>query len=141
MRSQHCFSSAAAAGWAAPELTAYHDDTPCSLTSPYGQVYLRGGYSLFMGAKLVSNTIFHVAEEIAAPSYLRYATFPGATVVDAHGRERQVVAQRYNCYQTGIRRRLDRMEAIFEDAGVLETLPWALPLAAAAGARQRRAGG
>lgn len=118
-RSRHPFSSAAAWGRAARELTAYHDTTPCSLTSPYGQVYLRGGYSLFMGTGLSCNTIFHVAEEIAGLPYMRYASFPDAVVIDEQGCERRLTAWRYNCYQTGIRRHLARMEEAFHEAGAL----------------------
>jgi aminoglycoside 3-N-acetyltransferase len=118
-RSHHPFSSAAAWGHAARQATAYHDGTPCSLTSPYGQVYLRGGYSLFMGVGMASNTVFHVAEEIAAPAYLRLATFPDAVVVDEDGIERRVHASRFNCYQTGIRRHLERMADVFAAAGTL----------------------
>lgn len=118
-RSHHPFSSAAAWGWGARELCAHHDGLPCSLTSPYGQVYLRAGYSLFMGAGLACNTVFHVAEELEGPSYLRYAVFPDVMVVDEQGIQRRVTARRYNCYQTGIRRHLERMESIFDQAGVL----------------------
>lgn len=49
-RSRHPVNSAAAVGWAGDELTRYHTDTPCGLTSPYGQVYLCGGWCLFLGA-------------------------------------------------------------------------------------------
>jgi len=118
-RSHHPFSAAAAWGWGARELTAHHDGLPCSLTSPYGQVYLRAGYSLFLGTGLGCNTIFHVAEELEHPPYLRYAVFPDAVVVDDGGRSQRVTAFRYNCNQTGIRRHLERMEGVFQAEGVL----------------------
>ncbi len=116
-RSLHPTSSAAAIGWAADELTRHHLDTPCGLVSPYGQVYLRGGWCLFMGATWGSNTMFHVAEEIAGLEYLRYATFPDARLIDETGVERVVTFRRYNCYQTGVKRDLVAMGPRFEAAG------------------------
>lgn len=121
-RSHHPFSSAAVWGWAAEEMVGFHDGLPCSLTSPYGQVYLRGGCSLFMGAPLTSNSMFHVAEEIEKPRYLRYAVFPDSVVIDERGCEHRVTSYRYNCHQTGVRRQLGRMEAVFHEAGVLSEL-------------------
>lgn len=118
-RSHHPTSSAAAIGWGAKEMTAHHTDTPCGLTSPYGQVYLRGGWCLFLGAKWGSNTMFHVAEEIVMPEYLRFAEFRDAVLVDEDGIRSTVAFRRYNCYQTGVKRDLSKMGPIFEAAGVV----------------------
>ena len=118
-RSHHPTSSAAAIGWAAKEITSHHDDTPCGLTSPYGQVYLRGGYCLFMGAPWTSNTMFHVAEEIASAPYLRMAEFRDAILVDEEGVQHTVSFRRYNCYQSGVRRDLAGMGARYEAQGVV----------------------
>lgn len=121
-RSHHPTSSAAAQGWAAEELTRYHTDTPCGLTSPYGQVYLRGGWCLFLGAPWSSNTMFHVAEEIASPAYLRFAEFRDAILIDEARCQHTVSFRRYNCYQTGVRRDLAAIGERFEAAGVVRQL-------------------
>lgn len=118
-RSRHPTSSAAAWGWAAEELTGYHTDTPCGLLSPYGQVYLRGGGCLFLGAPWGSNTMFHVAEEIALPSYLRFAEFRDAILIDECRRRHTVSFRRYNCYQSGLRRDLTVVGEHLEAAGVV----------------------
>lgn len=118
-RSTHPTSSAAAVGYASKEITGWHGKTPCSLTSPYGQVYLRGGHCLFLGATFGSNTMFHVAEELVKPAYLRMAAFSDAIVVDELGRESTVEFSRYNCYQTGLKRDLNALEPIFEKAGAV----------------------
>ncbi len=118
-RSHHPTGSAAAVGWGAEQLTRYHKDTPCDLLSPYGQVYLRDGYSLFLGAPWSSNTMFHVAEELAMPSYMRFAEFRDATLVDEDRAIHKVAFRRYNCYQSGVRRDLASMGPVFEKAGVV----------------------
>lgn len=118
-RSHHPTSSAAAIGWAAGEMMAYHNDTPCGLLSPYGQVYTRGGWCLFLGAKWSTNTMFHVAEEIVMPKYLRFAEFRDAVLIDENGSRSTVAFRRYNCYQTGVQRDLSKMGPVFEAAGVV----------------------
>jgi aminoglycoside 3-N-acetyltransferase len=118
-RSHHPTGSAAAIGCGAEQLTRYHKDSPCDLLSPYGQVYLRDGYSLFLGAPWSSNTMFHVAEELAAPNYMRYAEFHDATVIDENRVLHAVSFRRYNCYQSGVRRDLGSMGPVFEAAGVV----------------------
>lgn len=118
-RSHHPTASAAAIGWGAEQLTRHHLDTPCSLLSPYGQVYMRDGYSLFLGAPWSSNTMFHLAEELAMPNYLRFAEFRDATVVDEDRAIHKASFRRYNCYQTGVRRNLQAMGPVFEAAGVV----------------------
>jgi len=118
-RSLHPTSSAAAIGWAADELTRYHTDTPCDLPSPYGQVYLRGGYCLFLGVTWSCNTMFHVAEEIAMLPYLRFATFNDGIVIDHSGNRRIVTFRRYNCGQSGVRRNLLAMGPYYEAAGAV----------------------
>jgi aminoglycoside 3-N-acetyltransferase len=120
-RSHHPTSSAAAWGWAADELTRHHTDTPCGLASPYGQVYLRGGWCLFLGAPWTSNTMFHVAEELVMGPYLRFAEFRDATVVDEDGRTETVAFRRYNCYQSGVRRDLEAVGARLEADGLVRT--------------------
>ncbi|HEY3298128.1 MAG TPA: AAC(3) family N-acetyltransferase [Armatimonadota bacterium] len=118
-RSMHPTSSAAAVGYASREITAWHGKTPCGLTSPYGQVYLRGGYCLFLGATFSSNTMFHVAEEIVMPRYLRTAVFPDATVIDENDVSSMVEFVRYNCYQSGVQRDLEKLEMHYESAGAV----------------------
>ena len=118
-RSHHPTGSAAAVGWGAEQLTRFHKDTPCDLLSPFGQVYLRDGCSLFLGAPWSTNTMFHVAEELAMPDYMRFAEFHDAVVVDEDGERRQVAFRRYNCYQSGVKRDLASMGPIFEAAGVV----------------------
>lgn len=118
-RSHHPTSSAAAIGLHARDVTEHHKDTPCGLGSPYGQVYQRGGWCVFLGAKWSSNTMFHVAEEIAMPEYLRFAEFRDAIIVDESGGRSTVAFRRYNCYQTGVQRDLAKMGPIFEAAGVV----------------------
>jgi len=120
-RSHHPTSSAAAIGCAAEQVTGCHGDTPCGLTSPYGQVYQRGGWCLFLGAPWSTNTMFHVAEEIAMPRYLRFAEFRDAVVIDEAGKPCTVSFRRYNCYQTGVKRDLSRMGPRYEGAGVVRT--------------------
>lgn len=118
-RSLHPTESAAALGFAAEEITRHPGETPCGLTSPFGQVYLRGGKSLFLGAPWTTNTMFHVAEEIVMPAYLRMAEFRDATVIDAEGVARRVAFKRYNCYQSGVKRDLAALEKHFVAAGVV----------------------
>ena len=118
-RSHHPLSSAAAEGRAAEELIRYHDDTPSNLPSPYGQVYLRGGWCLFIGAPWESNSMFHVAEELVMPPYLHIAAFRDATVIDENGVSHTVSFRRYNCYQTGVIRNLAAMGPHYEAAGAV----------------------
>ncbi len=118
-RSHHPTGSAAAIGWGAEQMTSYHLDTPCDLLSPFGQVYLRDGYSLFLGAGWASNTMFHVAEELAMPNYLRFADFRDATVIDENGVPHPTSFRRYNCGQAGVKRDLALMGPVFEAAGVV----------------------
>lgn len=119
-RSLHPTSSAAAIGWAADEITRHHGATPCGLTSPYGQVYLRGGSCVFLGAKFTSNTMAHVAEEIADLPYLRIAEFRDALLTDEQGVEHQIAFKRYNCYQSGVKRDLAAFEALYRAAGAVK---------------------
>ena len=118
-RSHHPLSSAAAEGWAAEEMIRYHTDTPADLPSPYGQVYLRGGWCLFLGAPWDSNTMFHVAEELVMAPYLHMAQFRDGKLIDEHGVTHIVTFRRYNCYQTGVIRDLNKMGARYEAAGVV----------------------
>lgn len=118
-RSHHPTSSAAAIGWGVEQMTRWHGLTPCGLTSPYGQVYLRNGKCLFLGAKWSTNTMFHVAEELAGLPYLRYAEFADALLIDERGQQHTVTFRRYNCYQSGVRRDLEAMGPIYEASGVV----------------------
>ena len=118
-RSHHPTSSAAAIGRGADVLTGYHIDTPCGLTSPYGQVYLRDGWCLFLGTAWHSNTMFHTAEEIAMPAYLRMAEFRDTTLIDEEGVPHAVAFRRYNCYQSGVQRDLEKMGSLYEAAGAV----------------------
>lgn len=63
--------------------------------------------------------MFHVAEEIAAPAYLRFAEFRDATVIDEKGVAHTVTFRRFNCGQTGLRRDLGAMAELFEAAGAV----------------------
>lgn len=119
-RSLHLFSSAAARGKKADHMTSFHDTTPCSPESPYGKVISEGGYVLFLGAGFGSNTLFHVAEEHVNPPYMRYKTIGDARIVDMEGRIHIRDMTRYDCYQTGISRKLELMEPVFEKSGVLK---------------------
>ncbi len=118
-RSHHPVSSAAAEGWGAEVIARYHSETPCGLMSPIGQVYLRGGWCLFMGAPWASNTMFHVAEELVMPTYLNLAEFRNARLIDEQGAEHTVSFKRYNCYQGGVIRDLEAMGPRYEEAGAV----------------------
>lgn len=119
LRSRHPLSSGAAMGQAADELTRYHLDTPADLLSPYGQVYLRGGWCLFLGAPWNSNTMFHVAEELVQAPYLSFAQFHNAQMIDTDGQKHVVTFRRYNCYQSGVIRDLDAMAPHYEKSGIV----------------------
>ena len=118
-RSMHIVSSAAALGQDSLFLTQYHDDTPCGPGSPYWKLIERGGYSLFIGVGFGSNTLFHAAEETVNPAYLRYKTISNARMRDMEGSEFIRDYRRYDCYQAGVIRHLDRMGPVFRDRGVL----------------------
>lgn len=119
-RSRHPLSSAAAFGPDADFLTEGHADTPCGPQSPYRKVLELGGGCLFLGAGMKSNTMFHVAEEMAAPAYMRYKTIRNATVKLPSGEQVCGDFVRYDCYQTGIVRHLEKMELIFREHRVLK---------------------
>ena len=119
-RSMHPLSSACAFGARASYYTQYHADTPCGPETPYAKLVKERGWVLFIGAGFGSNTIFHVAEEQTAPSYMRYASVPNVTMIAEDGKQYIATFRRYDCYQTGILRDLNRMEPIFEAAGVLQ---------------------
>ena len=118
-RSMHIFSSLAACGYNADYLTDWHNDTPCSPGSPYGKIIELKGVSLFLGAGIASNTLFHCAEEYINLPYMRYKIIKNAKVTDSEGRVRIADFRRYDCWQTGIIRKLDRMEEIFREKNVL----------------------
>lgn len=119
-RSLHVVSSAAAWGKNAREFTAQHWDTPCGPQTPYGQLIQKKGYVLFLGVTMECNTLFHAAEEAVSPSYLSYATIADAHIIDADGKQYIHNFRRYNCYQTGVMRYLNKMEPVFEKAGVFK---------------------
>lgn len=118
IRSKHIVSSAAAFGPQADYLTSTHDDTPCDLLSPYGKLYSLGGKVLFIGAGMGSNSLFHVAEELVLPDYMCFASIRNAKIKLEDGSVVCRNFRRYNCSQTGVIRRLDKMEAIFEEKGL-----------------------
>lgn len=118
-RSMHPLSSACAYGARAEYYTENHADTPCGMKSPYGKLVSENAWILFIGAGFGSNTVFHVAEELAAPAYMRYKTIPNVAMTAQDGRQYTASFRRYDCYQTGIMRELIRMKPIFEKAGVL----------------------
>ena len=118
-RSMHPLSSVCAYGARAHYYTEMHADTPCGPETPYGKLVKENGWVLFIGAGFGSNTLFHVAEEIVSPPYMRYATLSNVSMTAQDGRQYTSTFRRYNCYQTGIQRDLARMEPIFEQAGIL----------------------
>ena len=118
-RSLHLFSSAAAFGAKADYITSYHNDTPCGPGTPYQKVIELEGYILFIGAGFGSNTLFHVAEEYANPPYMRYKTIKDTKIKDLDGNTYIKTLRRYDCYQTGIIRKLVKMEEVFEKENVL----------------------
>ena len=119
IRSCHIVSSACAWGKEAKWLTEYHLDTPCGEKTPYGKVISSDGYVLFLGAKFSSNTLFHAAEEAEERPYFSYAPIRDARVIRPDGSEFTNTFRRYNCSQTGVRRYLQKMEAVLEERGVL----------------------
>lgn len=121
-RSLHVVSSAAAMGRMAEYITCSHNDTPCGPETPYGKVVELHGYSLFIGTTFRSNTLFHVAEEHVNPSYLRYKTIENVRIRDYDGKVKIRSFRRYDCWQTGIIRKLEKMERVFEKEGVLSRI-------------------
>lgn len=119
-RSRHPVSSAAAIGAQAANVTAGHRDTPCGPDSPYYRVFELGGKVVFFGASLGSNSVFHCAEEIAAPDYLGFATIEDAVIEDVNGHRHTVTARRYDCIDRGITRHLGNMEPLFLERGLIE---------------------
>ena len=63
--------------------------------------------------------MFHVAEEIVMPEYLRMAEFRDAVLIDENGVSQTVSFKRYNCYQSGVKRDLQKMGEYYESAGVV----------------------
>jgi aminoglycoside 3-N-acetyltransferase len=120
LRSRHPLSSAAAFGPDAAYLTEGHLDTPCGIQSPYSKVMEQGGKCLFIGARMKSNTMFHVAEEMAAPDYMRYKTIRSATIKLPSGELAGGDFVRYDCYQSGIVRHLEKMESVFKEHRALK---------------------
>jgi len=120
VRSKHIVSSAAAFGPQAEFLTSTHDDTPCDLLSPYGKLYSLGGKVLFMGAGIGSNTLFHVAEEIVLPDYMTFAPINNAKIKLEDSTIITKNFRRYNCSQSGVIRRLVKMENIFEEKNLFK---------------------
>jgi len=118
-RSIHVVSSAAAAGKNAEDLTRFHSDTPCGFGTPYRKVIENDGYCLFIGTGFGSNTLFHAAEEHVNPFYFKYKTIENVRVKGYDRNIRIHSFRRYNCYQTGIIRKLEKMGQIFEKEGVL----------------------
>ena len=51
--------------------------------------------------------------------YMKYLTLKNVQIIDAQGVEYIKDITRYNCYQTGIQRHLEKLEAIYESRGVL----------------------
>jgi aminoglycoside 3-N-acetyltransferase len=72
LRSLHPTHSVTALGARAAELIAGHEleDTPCSLTSPYGKLVSWGGQILFIGVDLSCCTFFHGCEQWAECPWL-----------------------------------------------------------------------
>jgi len=99
-----------------------HAPTPCGVHSPYYKVYKLRGYTLFIGTGFKSNTLFHVAEEIVNPPYMKYKFFHDVTVKTASGQLITGEFARYDCYQTGIIRDLERMEQVFRARNVIREL-------------------
>ncbi len=118
-RSMHIFSSACAFGKNAEYIVESHYNTPCGPETPYGKVIELKGFVLFIGAKFQSNTLFHCAEEAVNPSYMKYKVIHNAQVTDYNGKITVKDYTRYDCYQTGISRKLERMEPIFRNKGVV----------------------
>ena len=71
IRSLHPTHSVAALGAGAEDLVRGHERcwTPCGEGSPYVKLARGGGYILFLGVTLESNTTFHAAEELAQVRY------------------------------------------------------------------------
>lgn len=113
IRSVHPFSSASAFGPDSRSIAGIHQPTPCGVDSPYYRVFERKGYSLFIGSGWKANTLFHVAEEMVNPPYLRYKVFPNVKVKTASGEMVTGTFSRYDCYQRGIIRKLEKMGEVF----------------------------
>jgi len=122
IRTVHPFSSAAVFGPDASYIAEGHAPTPCGVHSPYYKVYKLRGYTLFIGTGFKSNTLFHVAEEIVNPPYMKYKFFHDVTVKTASGQLITGEFARYDCYQTGIIRDLERMEQVFRARNVIREL-------------------
>lgn len=118
-RSCHPVSSAAAIGAAATYLTAAHLDTPCGPTSPYGRLVELDGWCLFLGAGFQSNSVFHVAEEMATPPYLGFHPLRDVHIVDQTGRAFIHTFRRYDCADRGVRRLLAKLEPVYRDQELL----------------------
>lgn len=118
-RSRHPLSSAAVIGKDADVFTSGKQHTPCGEDSPYRHVYRVGGSVLFLGAGFKSNTLFHVAEELVSPSYMRYKKLENVRIRNAGGELELDTFYRYDCYQTGIIRRLERLESVYRERGLL----------------------
>lgn len=121
-RSMHVYSSAAAFGRDAEYITNWHFDSPCGPETPYGKIIELQGYSLFIGVEFGCNTLFHCAEEAVNPPYLKYKTIHNVKVRDIEGNITVRDYRRYDCYQTGIIRKLEKMGPVFKDRGVLREI-------------------
>jgi len=118
-RSRHPLSSAAAIGKDAERIAGGRQMTPCGEDSPYARVYQADGRVVFLGAGFKSNTLFHVAEEIVHPPYMRYKKLENVRIRTASGQIEIDTFYRYDCYQTGIIRRLERLEDIYREKGLI----------------------
>jgi len=121
-RSLHVVSSAAAMGKKADYITCFHEDTPCGCGSPYQKIVELDGYCLFIGTGFHSNTIFHVAEEYVNPFYFKYKTIENVRVKGYDDTTKVCTFRRYDCWQSGIIRKLEKMGDVFEQEGVLSSV-------------------
>jgi len=117
VRSLHPTHSVAAIGPEAEQLLKGHEEceTPCGECSPYVRLARLGGYILFLGVTLDSNTTFHAAEELAEVRYHLQPEPVRSRIILPHGEK--VVEGRIHAY--GTPRAFGDMEEKLHAEGIL----------------------
>lgn len=121
VRSLHPTHSVAAFGPDAEVFTAGHErfDSPCARQSPWGKLYDRDAWILFLGIPIVSNTTLHGVEEWAGVPGMLTEDHQPLAVITADGRKIPVPSRRHvgdhSAYYAG-------PEAEFIAAGIERTM-------------------
>jgi len=123
VRSLHPVHSITAIGPKAVELTQGHERliAPCGKDNPYYRLAEFGGYILLLGVRQSSNSIFHVAEEIRAPSYLdEKIRFSKLLLKDYYRLPPQSKKEVIKAFSSGPERDFNKMDRLLKEGGAMK---------------------